>query len=230
MARMQIHVRQAFAPSAFGTAKADVTVLFDVFRASTTLAALLAAKPARVVATNDAAAAAELVAQGFQLVSEVFAGGIDNSPTQVVAARLGGRSVVHKSTNLTESLFRIFPEAQRVLIGSFANASTLVAALRAAAPARVELVAAGRHGGREECAEDTACAAFVRAALTGAMPAMPTLAALRPDLAKKRQAGEREAHYWADLDVALTRDAFATLPEARPADGELIEIVPAGSR
>ncbi len=101
---MRVITRQSYdAPPA---PRVDVAVLFDIFRASTTLAALLSRQPAEIVATNDEKTARSLAAVGHVLISEVFRGGLDNSPTKVLAAELAGKKIVHKSTNMTNDAHR----------------------------------------------------------------------------------------------------------------------------
>lgn len=101
---MDIVLRHSFEPSGTKGA-ATVAVFCDVFRASTTLLTILSKNPERVFLTNDEETASAYVARGALLFSEVFRGGFDNRPSQAERADLAGRTIIHKSTNLTNAVF-----------------------------------------------------------------------------------------------------------------------------
>lgn len=222
---MRVHVRQAF--EAISPDRADVTVLFDIFRASTTLSALISKAPAQILATNDQAHVAALVSQGYVLVSEVFAGGLDNSPSQVLAEPLTGKHVVHKSTNLTTALFHIFPHTHRVIVGSFVNMTKIVTYLQSIDPGVVDLVPAGHFEKKRNAVEDTACAMMMAARLRGrAATEIPDMPAIQTYLAGKRQERPGPSHYWNDVEIALTLDRLPYIAEAKVRGDGTFEMVP----
>jgi phosphosulfolactate phosphohydrolase-like enzyme len=217
-----VRIREAFAPSA---GPADVRIFFDVFRASTTLLALLSRGAGRILSTNDEAAIRRYQADGYRLVSEVFAGGYDNSPTQVLAAPLAGSRIVHKSTNLTTAMFGV-GLAERTFIGGFVNATRLVAYALGLGADTIELVPAGHFGKLKPALEDTACAELYQLGLTAALPPVsPRRAEIDAKVADlKERKVDTPAHYWADLDLALTHDALPYLAEVRPLGSGLVEV------
>jgi len=221
---MLISVRNSFDAPTWEAA--DLVVHFDIFRASTTLLALLSQKPARILSANDRATVERFRRQGYTLVSEVFAGGIDNSPSQVLSGSFQGAKVIHKSTNLTNSIFLGSGSATRTVIGGFVNATCLVSFIRSGGFARVELVAAAHFGRREIAVEDWACAQMVLQMLEGHPVDLPAL--LRPVrayLTEKRRRRSYPDHYWRDTELALALDTLPYLAEVRPLEsGLLVEV------
>jgi phosphosulfolactate phosphohydrolase-like enzyme len=218
-----VRIREAFEPA--GPVPVDVRIFFDVFRASTTLVALLARGAGRIVSTNDEAAVRRYHADGYLLVSEVFAGGYDNSPTQMLAAPVAGAAIVHKSTNLTTAMFGV-GLAERTLVGSFVNASLLVAYVRGLGARCVELVPAGHFAKQKPALEDTVCAELIAAGLAGTLPlTSPRRGEVDAKVADLRQRKtEMPPHYWADLELALSTDALPYLAEVRALAPGLVEI------
>jgi phosphosulfolactate phosphohydrolase-like enzyme len=226
---MRISIRQGFEPRTSRSdgrgeeaglsshALPDVSVFIDVVRAATTLAALLSRRPREVLATNERAVVERLRGDGYLLVSEVFDGGYDNSPTQLLTAPIDAATrVVHKSTNLTTMIFAGRPFVRAMVCG-FANLGATAARVRALAPRHVEIVPSGHRG--KEAMEDTACAEMLAAALVstgGDGPAaIPGHARILAHFAElKRTRPEYPEHYWRDLDVAFSVDAFGVAIEA----------------
>lgn len=194
----------------------DVAVFFDIFRASTAIAALLAQRPAELLTSADAELALAKVAAGYRLISEVHAGGLDNSPTQIAATDLRGARVVHKSTNLTHAIFRNLG-FRTGLIGSFANIAALIAHVRALQPKTVELIAAGHIGKAAPATEDMAAAKHAAASLRGdVLHEAMDLALIKEELARKVLPPDFGPHYWDDTKVALTLDAYPYVGEILP--------------
>lgn len=217
---MLVAVRQSFEPRAWP--RADVVVLVDVFRASTTLAALLSRGVSEILATNDEVRALSLAGEGRRLVSEVFAGGLDNSPSQVLATVARGERVVHKTTNLTTVLFDVLPTAGRVWIGGFVNLGRVVDQVRGSGAERVEVVAAAHFALRAEAPEDSSCVRHIAAALRNEAPrGVENLAGIRASVAK----GRYSERYLADVEIALDLDSLPWVAEARARADGLVEMV-----
>lgn len=216
---VEISIRQSFDPKP--TPTADVTVFFDIFRASTTLAALASRGPAEILSTNDLARVKAMTAAGTILISEVFAGGFDNSPSQILAAgEINTKSrIVHKSTNLTTAIFAALP-LQLALVAGFSNMNATVRFIRSMDPRCVELIPAGHRNLARAAIEDTAAAetmadllrgdppeGALAARLAGIRSAIRDLKARREDLAQ---------HYWNDVEIALALDRFGYVLQAVP--------------
>jgi 2-phosphosulfolactate phosphatase len=131
----------------------EVLVVIDVLRASTTLAAALAAGVRTVVPCLEVNEARQLAGQRRAHGSVLLGGergglpiaGFDlgNSPGEYTADRVAGQTLVFTSTNGTRAMMRCVGAA-RVLVACFANLSAVARAL--AAETRVELLCAGTEG------------------------------------------------------------------------------------
>lgn len=214
---MRIVVRNSYEPR---RAPAAVTVFFDIFRASTTLLALMSQKPRLLVAVNDAESARRYAEEGYALFSEVYPGGYDNSPVQGLAGDFHGKDVVHKSANLTEALFANAPW-QDAYVGSFVNLTALGEHLRALRPESVELVAAAKFHHKREAVEDSVCARSLRTYLeTGAVDVtgVEGYDQIVAKLAYLKSQAERSVPktYWQDVDLALSRDRIPVLARIVP--------------
>jgi 2-phosphosulfolactate phosphatase len=159
-----------------GAAPAEAVVVIDVLRAFTTVPWLLAGGATRVVAVAELDHAVTL-ARG-PLAGALLAGerggrpveGFDlgNSPSQVRASDVAGRTVVHRTSAGTQGLVRTRGSGL-ALAASFVNAAATAEALTAARPASVTFVVTGASLGRNGD-EDLACAELIAARLTGAAP------------------------------------------------------------
>ncbi len=220
---VRVTIRSVWEARAASAAAPDAIVLFDVFRASTTLLALFSCGPGEVVATNDRRRAEALRAEGYLLISEVFAGDFDNSPSQVLAAPLAGKKIVHKSTNLTTVLFALELQAgQRAYLGGFGNLSRLTSHLVQAEYQHIELVPAGHFAKKREADEDSAAAELLAAYLRGKVCRdLPRRTAIDAYLQRLKERREDIAeHYFRDAALALEIDRFPELVCAEPrADG-----------
>ena len=96
----------------------DISILIDVFRASTTSIAILETRPLEYLVANDFNLIRELLENSYRLISEVYDLGIDNSPTLVRRHVSSGEKIVHKTTNLTTALEKNYLETPMV-IGCF---------------------------------------------------------------------------------------------------------------
>jgi len=149
-----------------------VAVIIDVFRAFSVAAYAFDAGAARVLPVGEIEEALEL---GRRLPGAVLAGerhtrrlpGFDagNSPTEIRALDLRGRTLIHTTHAGTQGLVNaVF--ADEVLTGAFVNISAVAADLRRRAPERVSLVRMG-HEARERCAEDDLYAECLQLLLLG---------------------------------------------------------------
>jgi 2-phosphosulfolactate phosphatase len=157
----------AGARAARGTA-----VVIDVFRAFATAAYAVDAGASRVlaVAEVDTALALRSSERDVVLVGERHGRrlpGFDagNSPAELLALDLRGRTVVHTTHAGTQGLLAA-DDADEVLTGSFVNISAVARHIRATRPQRVSLVRMG-HEARERCAEDDLYAESLRCLLAG---------------------------------------------------------------
>lgn len=143
-----------------------IVVVVDVLRASTTIAAALAAG-ARAIVPCESAEEAIARAKAFERGDVLLAGerrmmaipGFDlgNSPGEYKREVVEGKTVLFTTTNGTRALLNC-QGAREVLVGCYANYSAVLAVLRKAARDghHIAIVCAGRE--RHFALEDAACA------------------------------------------------------------------------
>ncbi len=221
---MRIVVRNTFDPSPFSAPY--VAVFFDVIRASTTLLSLVHVGASPIYSANDEATCREFHDQGYELISEVFHGGIDNSPTQVLAGNYRGKAAIHKSTNLTAAVFHN-RHCKRALIGGFANASVLASYIKATGAETVELVAASNFLKKAESVEDVAGAMIVEAMIHGTYDGkVPRADELEAKIRRKEaRQPPLPDHFLRDQRLATVVDRFPYVIEAKTVSERLMEIV-----
>lgn len=220
---MRIVSRNSYETVNVGTS-ADGAVFCDVFRASTTLLTILSRSPGRVVLTNDEKTAQRLVADGAVLFSEVFSGGFDNSPSQARLADLTGKTVAHKSMNMTNAIFH-HAGFKRGFIGGFVNIGALVGYLKTQDFATLEIVAASHYERKTEAVEDVSCVQLISHRFRGeACTGIPMLSEINSKIEQKRSRGGYSAHYFTDVELALNIDEFNFLAEIKLIDGNSMEL------
>ena len=154
-----------------------------MFRACSLIAQALAAGAARVLPVEgiDEARARKAAHPDWLLAGERHARrlpGFDcgNSPTEVLAQPLAGRTIVHTTHAGTQGLVAASRSARQVFTGAFVNARATVDAVLALQPEEVTIVAMG-HEARERCLEDDLCRELLHARLVGEAYAADGLAA-----------------------------------------------------
>lgn len=227
---MQIHVADFIA----GAQKArGIVVVIDVFRACSLIAHALAAGATRVipVATIETALALKGRWPDALLVGERHARplpGFDcgNSPSEILAEPLAGRTLIHTTHAGTQGLAAAATVADRVFTGALVNLSATLAAIRALEPSDVTIVAMG-HEARERCAEDDLCRDQIVTALAEPTRAggLSTTSQVRAQLrtASAAQKFFDPAADWApesdfDLCTAVDSVSFAIVLQPLPAD------------
>jgi 2-phosphosulfolactate phosphatase len=126
------------------------TVVIDVLRATTTIAAALAAGAQELIPCLEVEEARQLARQhsGALLAGERGGqpiGGFDlgNSPAEYTAERVAGRTIVFTTTNGTRALTQCIGSG-RVLFGALVNMTALCRVVQH--DARVDLICAGTNG------------------------------------------------------------------------------------
>ena len=150
-----------------------VAVIIDVFRAASVACYAFAAGAKRILPVDSVAEALRLKAEhpDYLLVGErecLRPEGFDcgNSPSEIRNLGVSGRTLVHATSAGTRGLASAMGVADRVLFCSFPNVSATAAAIAAAAPETVSIVAMGKAG-KSHAAEDKLCAMFLANILEG---------------------------------------------------------------
>ena len=149
-----------------------VAVVIDVFRAFSVACYATDAGARRIhpVADLDEARALkrrhpDWIAIGERHARRVPGFDLGNSPTDVLAAGLAGRTVIHTTHAGTQGL-RAAAGADEVLTGSLVNAAAICRYIERRRPATVSLARMG-HEAVRRCDEDDLCAALLAARLAG---------------------------------------------------------------
>ncbi len=158
---MSTSIEVSFTPAEFAELQRrdlgqTVAVVFDVLRATSTIAAALASGAEGVLPVSDIAEALAVRERhpdvllagerhGLRIRSDLTGGpdfDLGNSPREFVPERVRGRRVVMTTTNGTRAL-RACAGAQRILAGAFVNLGALVRVLERDRPSSVLLVGSG---------------------------------------------------------------------------------------
>lgn len=213
-----------------------LAVVIDVFRAFSVACYATAGGARRIhpVAAIEDALALKQQHPDWLFIGERHARRLEgfdfgNSPTDISAADLEGRTLVHTTHAGTQGL-RAATEADEVLTGSLVNAAAICRYIESLQPSRVCLVRMG-HEARERCAEDDLCAELIAARLAGR--GFDT-SAIRPRLegAPSAQKFFDPAADWAprtdfDLCTAVDRFDFVLRLAGRDAALPWLEPIPA---
>ncbi|WP_428564129.1 MAG: 2-phosphosulfolactate phosphatase [Solidesulfovibrio sp. DCME] len=211
------------AAAASGTA-----VVIDVFRACSLACYAFAGGVSRIlpVDTVEEAFALRQAHPGSRIAGErecLKVSGFDygNSPSEIMAADLAGRTLVHCTSAGTRGLFAAMGTADRVLTCSFPNIAATARAILAAEPETVSIVAMGKAG-IAHAPEDKLCAMYLANLLQGvpnAFEAIPKFLRQAPTAAIFF--GETRIVPEEDFDLCLALDAFDFSLEAeRLPDGQ----------
>ena len=153
-----------------------IAVVIDVFRAFSAAAYAFAGGARSIIPVAEVEAALLLKQQhgDFLLVGERYGRplpGFDhgNSPTELQAAPLQGRTLIHTTHAGTQGLVQVSAAAQEVITGALVNAAAIVRYIRQHRFSSVTLVRMGRQAS-ERCAEDDACAELIAERLRGSEP------------------------------------------------------------
>jgi 2-phosphosulfolactate phosphatase len=202
-------------------------VVIDVLRAFTVSAYALAGGAREILYVADLERARQVAAAipGAVLSAEVDGlpvegVAISNSPTQVAAADLAGRTLVQRSSAGVQALAAVSSRAEGLLAASLVVAGATAAEILRRRPRLVTLLpSVPDHD------EDVACAGALEELLQGGRPDLDAL--LGPLRASQRYAelasGTRPGFPATDLDLALALDRFDfPLPVETGEDGSLL--------
>lgn len=150
-----------FTPADFNTLKdrdlsTTVCVVFDVFRATSSMITALANGAAAVIPVAEISEALEIRRSQPEVllagerdglrIGAALTGGVEfdlgNSPREFTRERISGKTIVSTTTNGTRAL-RSCAHAKRIFVGSFLNLSATAAALRRQNPESLIVICSG---------------------------------------------------------------------------------------
>jgi 2-phosphosulfolactate phosphatase len=206
-----IHSCLTGAETAYG-----IVVMIDVFRASNTILMLLSRGAASIipVATIQEAFALKEKHPECLLAGErggVKVAGFDmgNSPHEASGMDLKGKEVVFTTSAGTQGIIRA-GHAERILIGSFANANALASMLSDVSPPLVTCLAVGTEG-ISKAAEDELCALYLK----GMLEDVPQDFHAMKNEIMQGEGAQRLRNLGQELDFSycLATDLFDSVPE-----------------
>lgn len=207
-------------------------VVLDVFRASNTIIELLARGATRVVPLRDEADALALKSKHPEWLLVGERNGVripgfdaDNSPT-ALPERLAGKGAIMTTSNGTRILDACGADCE-VLVGSFANASALIAHLRSERAEDPTFWAVGTVGD-VPAVEDEACARYLDHLFHG----RPTDFSLARAEALEGDGGDRlrRLQLYADLALCVALDRTSLVPRRVPWEGHYSLVAAAPAR
>lgn len=144
-----------------------LTVIIDVFRAFSTACYAYSSGAAKIIPVGSIDLAYRLKAQNPDSVllgerNEQKPEGFDfgNSPSQLVAGKIAGKTLVHTTSSGTQGIANA-KSADQIITGSFVNAGAIVRYIRQQNPAVVSLVCMG-YACEYPTDEDTLCAEWIK--------------------------------------------------------------------
>ena len=146
-----------------------VVVIIDVFRATTTLACLLASQPRELYVAASYNSVSEIIsAPDVACFSEISHPNRlhDNSPLSALSLNLKKKRAILISQNGTVALEAV-QHCNKTIACAFINFDAVVEHLRLTNPELVSIVAIGHINRAEETVEDNICAEYLYASLLG---------------------------------------------------------------
>lgn len=192
-----------------------LAVIFDVFRASNTIIAILGDDARYIIPVETLEEAYKLKKQNkkYLLFGEregLKAEGCEysNSPCEASGLKLKGKRIVLTTSAGTRSIINA-SNADEVIIGSFANASAVIEYIKGKNPSKVSLVAVGTDS-TIKAEEDEKCAEYIRMRLLGNEPDFEKI---KEKVLKSEGADRlRKLRQDDDLDFCLELDSHDVVP------------------
>jgi 2-phosphosulfolactate phosphatase len=149
-----------------------LTVVIDVFRAFSTACYVIRNGAKEIIPVGDIRLAYQLKKENPNVILMGERGGkiqpgfdYGNSPSQIESVNFSGRTIIQTTSAGTQG-FANAQKADALITGSFVNAGAIVSYIRFASPQKLSLVCMGSEA-REPSEEDTLCAEYIRASLSG---------------------------------------------------------------
>ncbi len=175
-----------------GAGKAKgIAVIIDVFRAFSVACYAFDAGVSRIIATAGVEDAFSLkvkytgsVLAGERKEKKVEGFDFGNSPTEIIAADIKGKTLIHTTSAGTQGLINA-KNADLVLAASLVNASATAKYIKALNPDQVSLVAMG-YRGNSPAEEDLICAGLINDLLNDKEPVIEERISSLRDTSGKR--------------------------------------------
>lgn len=229
---MRIRILQGIA----GARQAQgIAVVIDAFRAFSLECYLFEAGAARVLPVGAVETAYGLKEKdpAYVLAGErkgrILPGfDLGNSPAQIQADAVRGKTVAHTTSSGTQGIVAAFAGADEVLTGSLVNAAAIAKYIAEKNPAEVSLICMGAACVRET-PEDTLCGRYIKSLLTGeAIDMAEELCALRlsPEGSKFFNPDTQDVFPQGDYALCTDVDRFGFVLRVARLGEDVFESVP----
>jgi phosphosulfolactate phosphohydrolase-like enzyme len=208
VARQTLNIVQ---PHEAGGVTADLAIVIDVLRATTT-AAVLCERLGELCVIASPADLGQLPVRPYAMFSEladlvVEMPRYDNSPVRARSVELGGRTPILVTTNGTLAVAIAARCAPEVVLASFVNVSAVVEYAKRFA--NIVAIPAGHIPKQQRCSEDDACAEVLAARVAGTDDTLAArIAACRADPRILR----RQTEIGVDVELCFDVDAVPVVP------------------
>lgn len=219
--KMQIRIRPGY--DEIESQDYDLRVIIDVFRASTTVVAILESGAAELVIANELSVLKKLSSEGFLVISEVFDLGLDNSPTLVKKWELKGKKAALKTSNLTTALEKNDFDGDLVIC-CFNNLDKVTQTILGRGYQKIEIIPAGLMAVRQMNVEDIHCAEILRDSLVQNKIITPNLDLLEYRIREKCEGKNRESHYIDDLNLAIQANISRVVPIVKSKTADIFHL------
>jgi len=200
-----------------GAKTADgITVVIDVFRASNTIIACLAGGAEHIIPVGELKDAYSLKRENTEHLLFGERGGIppegfdhDNSPAKATNLNLNGEKIILTTSAGSQGIV-YSKNADEILIGSFANARSIVDYIKNKDPEKITLLAIGNQA-IEPATEDEECAKYLKSQLEDRKIDLDQMRdeILKSDGANRlRRLGQED-----DLEFCLKLDTYKIIPK-----------------
>lgn len=218
---MKIEINRCFE----GAKKAiGITVVIDVFRASNTILACFERGANSIIPIGDLEDAFELKKKNPNMLLFGERGGLPpkgfdygNSPANSLKMNLTNKDIILTTSAGSQGIVSS-KNADEILIGSFANAKSIVNYIREKNPANVTLLAIGNEA-IESATEDEECAKYLKALLEGTEIDLEL--SRKEMLACKGADRLRRLSQIDDLEFCLGLNQFSSIPKYNRITGKL---------
>ncbi len=202
-----------------------LTVIIDVFRASNTIITCLNQGAEYIIPVGTLEAAHKLKKEspdhllfGERQGSPPKGFDYGNSPAETSQLDLHDEKIIFTTSAGSQGILNAV-KSDEIIIGSFANAKSIINYIRKKNPQKVTLVAIG-HNATEKASEDELCAEYIKEKLLDKNPDFENMK--KETLEDKGSDRLRKLNQEDDLDFSLKLDISNIVPRVDKATGRII--------
>ena len=206
-----------------------ITIMMDIFRASNTIISCLAAGASYIIPVGELDKAYHLKKEHPDHLLFGERNGIppegfdhDNSPAGSAQLDLKGKKIILTTSAGSQGIINS-KKADEILVGSFANAQSVVKYLIARNPKKITLLAIGNNAA-EPATEDEECARYIKSLLLGEHIDFDQI---KSEILKSDGASRlRKLNQQDDLELCLKLNVSEIIPKFDKRTGRIYKVSP----